>query len=575
MRHSRVRGRAPGTRRGAPAGFAALVLSATTIVVLQAHSPAQAGALAAPKAPRVVFAESFENGQGGTPTLVTGYTGTAPVTQTYTADPAFLANCNGWIVSRQAPDAVPPATGCGGWWGSVKQLAGTLGKWAGGDPQTNHAVTAYTHADPGAGKTQIQAAKPVPIGAPDRFLTFSVDVAEVNCYANHAKLGFYLLDGGKAVPTFTTPIEPCVDASTVIDGIAVGTYTSDGPVLFGGSTVGLRLVNFQGSGYGNDHAYDNVRVLDVTPQLDVDYSPASAEVGKPVTLTFTITNTSELAVKKGWSFTERLPAGLAPTGATPATTCADATVTPSAGQVKVTGTLPKGTASCTAKVEVTAARAGTYETCADDLAAHAGVLLPACARVRFVPPVLVFDAHAYGVKASTPPVGIPPLAPSDLSCATKPGEDRNTLAGAPVPGLGSLAVLTTRASGVVDAAGLRTATASATTARLDLLRGVITADEIVATAKAADDDTGKVTAAGGVRLTNLRINGRQVVDPEVNLTVDIPQVAKVVVNEQVPGPGGRGVTVNAIHVRTLAGVEVIVSHARASLTVPGQTCPII
>jgi hypothetical protein len=78
-----------------------------------------------------------------------------------------------------------------------------------------------------------------------------------------------------------------------------------------------------------------------------------------------------------------------------------------------------------------------------------------------------------------------------------------------------------------------------------------------------------------VKLTNLRINGRQIIDPKANLTIEVPLVAKVVVNEQVPGPGGRGITVNAIHIRTIAGVDVVLSHARASLTVPGQRCPII
>jgi hypothetical protein len=33
-----------------------------------------------------------------------------------------------------------------------------------------------------------------------------------------------------------------------------------------------------------------------------------------------------------------------------------------------------------------------------------------------------------------------------------------------------------------------------------------------------------------------------------------------------------GIKVNAIHIRTRAGVDVI-SHARASLTVPGKPCP--
>ncbi|MET8385822.1 choice-of-anchor P family protein [Streptosporangium canum] len=575
MKYSHARFHVPGALRRALAGATTLVLAASAVVAQSGAATAAPGTPGVPQAPAVVFAEDFENGQGATPILVTGYTGAAPANQTYTADPAWLTACNGWIASQRNPATEPANGGCGGWWASVKQLAGTLGQWAGGDPATNHAVTAYTNANPGSGKTQLEAVRPVGIGAPNRFLTFSVDAAEVNCHGNHAKLGFYLLDGSTAVPTFTTPIEPCAHPSTTINGIGVGTYTSNSPVLFGGSTVGLRLVNFQASGYGNDAAFDNVRILDVTPRLDVGYGPASVEVGAHSTLTFTVTNTSELAVKKGWSFKEKLPSGLTVAATAPVTDCADATVTAPAGggQIGVTGTLAAGKASCTVKVAVTSARAGTYTTCADDLTAHAGIIPPGCAEVRFVPPVLVFDAHAHGGRVTTPLLGVPPLAPSDITCTRTAGTDDATLASAALAGLGTLGVITTTASGVVDAAGLRTATATATTARLSLLGGLVTADEITSTAKAHGDDSGDVSTTGRVELTNLKVNGVAIVDPDAGLTIDVPLVAKVVINERVATAGGNGVAVNAIHIRTVAGAEIVVSHARAALTVPGKPCP--
>ncbi|GAA2883764.1 hypothetical protein GCM10010517_47050 [Streptosporangium fragile] len=559
-------------------GVAALALSTAPVVIAQGGTAsAETTSPGTPRAPRVVFAEDFENGQGATPVLVTGYTGAAPVRQTYTADPAWLADCNGWIVSQQAPAAVPPATGCGGWWPTVKQLAGSLGKWAGGDPATNHAVTAFSHADPGPGRTQLETVTPVGVGAAKRFLTFSVDAAEVNCYANHARFGFHLLDGTRAVPAFSTPIEPCADSGTVVNGISVGTYTSDSPVLFDGSTVGLRLVNLQGSGYGNDAAFDNVRILDVTPRLDVGFDPASAEVGRDSTLTFTVTNTDELAAKNGWTFTENLPAGLTVTGAAPVTDCADATVTapPDGGRVTVTGSLPKGKASCAATVKVTAAKAGTYTVCADDLGGVAGIDPPECAGVTFVPPVLAFDAHAHGGRLTTPLLTVSPLAPSDVTCTVGPAGDDATLAAATLPALGSLGVVTTGASGTVDANGLRAATATARTARVSLLGGLVTADEIVTTAKAEDDASGNVTTAGAVRLTDLRVNGRPIADPEIGLKIDIPLVATVVINERIPTAGGAGIAVNAVHIRTLAGADVVIGHARASLTVPGWPCPAV
>ncbi|MEW9531103.1 choice-of-anchor P family protein [Microbispora sp. NPDC049125] len=576
MLNVHARGLLPGAFRHAMTGTLAGTLTCAAALSLAA-TPATAvpGRPGTPQPPTVVFAETFENGQGATPILVTGYTGAAPVNETYTADPAWLANCNGWIVSQQGPPAAPPTSGCGGWWTSVKQLAGSLGKWAGADPATNHAVTGYTNADPGAGKTQLQTVTPVNIGATKRFLTFSVDAAEVNCHGNHAKLGFYLLDGATAVPTFTTPIEPCADSQTTIDGIKVGTYTSDKPVLFNGSTIGLRLVNFQGSGYGNDAAFDNVRILDATPRLGVGFGPASAEIGQTATLTFTVTNTSELAVKEGWSFTANLPSGLKLAAGAPVTDCAAATVTAPAGgaQVGVTGTLAAGKPFCTATVKVTAARAGTYDICAGDVTSRAGIDPPGCAEVRFTPPALIFDAHAHGGRVSSPVLTVAPLVPSDVTCTGAPGADDGTLVQAALGSLGSLGVVTTRASGTVDAAGLRTAAASAKTAHVSLLGGVVTADEVTATATAKDDDTGAVHASGGVSLTNLKVNGVPVVDPGVNLSIDIPLVGKVVINERVATAGGRGISVNAVHVRTLAGVDIVVSHARAALTPPGGPCP--
>jgi uncharacterized repeat protein (TIGR01451 family) len=527
-----------------------------------------------PQAPVVVFAEDFENSQGATPVLLTAYTGAPPIAQTYDADPAWLTACNGWLASAQQ-SAVPPAgSGCSaGNWQAVRDMAGILGQWAGGDQATNHAVTAYTAGNPGAGKVQLRTEQPIPLAAPDRFLTFSVDAAEQNCFANHALFEFYLLDGATAVPTFTTPIEPCANPSTVIGGTSVGTYTSDRPVLFGGSSVDVQLLNAQGSGTGNDAAFDNVRILDVTPQLDVDYSPAAVEVGQTATLIFTVTNNSELEVKDGWSFTADLPAGLTAT-AQPTTDCTDATASTGAGAVTATGGLATGQVSCTITVAVTAARAGTYTTCAVDVTARVGLNAPGCASVRFTVPVLVFDAHAHGGKLTAPLVGVGPLAPSDLSCVTQPGLDQDQVLGAALPGIGSLGVIDTEARGVVDGGGERTATAWARTAKVSLLGGLITADEIRAKAVADEDDTGSVTTVGEAELVNLRINGTPVVNPAVDLTITIPLVATVVVNEQRLLAGGAGIAVNALHVQLLSGVDLVISHARATLTRPGAPCPV-
>lgn len=102
-------------------------------------------------------------------------------------------------------------------------------------------------------------------------MTFSVDAVAQNCFAAHRELRFYLVNG-------------------------------EGEEIAG--------------------ADDDIRVLDVTPQLDKEFSPTSVATGGVSTLTLTVTNTSDLAAKNGWSSTDSLPEGLTvadPSGT--ATTC--------------------------------------------------------------------------------------------------------------------------------------------------------------------------------------------------------------------------------------------------------------
>ncbi|GAA4160645.1 hypothetical protein GCM10022286_16980 [Gryllotalpicola daejeonensis] len=120
--------------------------------------------------------------------------------------------------------------------------------------------------------------------------------------------------------------------------------------------------NANGVGAGNDAAFDNIRVLDVTPQLDKSFSPAAVPTGGISTLTFTVTNTSELSSKSGWGFTDNLPAGLTLASSAVGGTC-DATTAVTAGATSIAvtnGTLGQGEASCTITVQVTSATPGNY-----------------------------------------------------------------------------------------------------------------------------------------------------------------------------------------------------------------------
>ncbi|RLK58938.1 choice-of-anchor P family protein [Actinokineospora cianjurensis] len=562
---------APRRRPRWGALVAAVLMAVPAVVGVSAPaSAARAAAPGEPGAPVVIFTEDFEQGQGAAVTWVDDYAGPGPLGQTYTADPVWLRSCNGIVASALNQAADPPGAGCGGWWPRVKDLARVLGDWSNGTGPTNHAVTAYTHADPGAGRTQLQSVTPIPLAAVNRFVSFSVDIAEQNCYAQHARYAFYLLDGATAVPTFQRPITPCEDATTVVNGTSVGTFHSDAPALFTGTSVGLRLVNQQASGNGNDSAFDNIRLLDVTPRLDIGYAPGTIEVGQTSELTFTVTNTSELSAKSGWSFRFAVPPGLTAVNPPSATTCADMVFsTTGAADFAATGTLPAGAASCTITVPVRASLVGTHRTCADDVTPLVGLDPPGCTTLAVVGPTLAFDAHAHGALLSTPLALLPPLAPADLTCTTAPGTVGSTLADTPIPLVGTAAVIADEATGTVDANGLRTARATAHTSALNLLNGLITADELRAESVVSSTPTGAITTSGTSTLSNLRVAGRRIL-PTPNLRITIPLVGTITTDEQLPRPNG--ITVNAIHVKLLLGTDIVIGHTRASLSTPTSPC---
>ncbi|MFJ5608128.1 choice-of-anchor P family protein [Streptomyces sp. NPDC093221] len=565
-------------RRVATALLGVTVLATGSLVAggpAQANTPGQPGT---PSAPTSVFTEDFENGQGPAVTTLPDYTGAAPLAETYTADPAWLTSCNGLLVSQQGPASPPPGVNCGGFWNANKQMAVALGTWAGGNASTNHSLTAYTSGDPGAGRTELETVRPIPLSANHRFLTFSVDAAAQNCFASHPLLAFYLLDGGTARAAFTSPIDPCQNPGSVIGGTSVGTYASNGSVLFSGDSAGIRLVNEQASGNGNDGAIDNVRLLDATPQLDQGFAPAHLPVGAPTTLTFTVTNTSELAAKNGWSFGAQLPDGLRLDGSSATTDCGTGTATANAadGTVTVSGDLAAGQQSCTATVKLTSNDGGTYQICGSSITAPVGVDLPGCASVTFTAPV--FDARAHGVRLTSPLLDIGPLAPSAHSCTPLPGSDSHSVVSAGLGTVGNLGVLTTDASGTVDSDGTRTAAAHAQTTGVNLLGGLITADLVGTSARArqslTDTGPGPVSSTGSTVLTNLRVAGVTVAaNAAPNTTIALPLVGSLVINQQTTVAGGKGITVTALSLTLLTGVHVTIAQSTAALLTSTDPCP--
>ncbi|WP_420368979.1 hypothetical protein [Curtobacterium sp. L1-20] len=392
----------------------ALAVGGLSAIVLTTPKPADAvpGNPGTPSAGTTVYAEDFQNVPNATTVqTLTQYTGDTG--QKYTANTAWLTFCNGLIASQsQSPTNASAVAACANQsngangqlnWNTAQQLSYALGVSAGQTPaqaQGNYADTAYTAASPGAGLVEFQTASNIPFTASNRFITFSVDAAAVNCAtAAHPLLQFQLLNSGGTASNVGSQIDACSSTKTVAvpafgaqNALTanVGTYTSNGAQLFSGSSIGVRMLNNQGTGAGNDHAIDNIKILDVTPQLDKSFSPATVPTGGISTLTFTVTNTSELAAKNGWSFTDELPAGL--TIANPnaaATTCAAGQVTAAAGSdsVAVTGNLNAGQASCTVSVSVTSPTAGSFTNGPGNVT-ETGLNPPGDTTVTFVDPTI-------------------------------------------------------------------------------------------------------------------------------------------------------------------------------------------
>jgi uncharacterized repeat protein (TIGR01451 family) len=384
-------------------GLSALLAVSGAIAALAGGGAGTARA----QSPAVVFDESFENGMGATPLILTAYTGATG--QSYTAAAGWLTACNGTLLAFNSPNTAIAASGCttAANYGRARQLAYALGVHAGDAvPAANHAVTAYTENNPGANSIEFQTVGAIPLPASGRFLTFRVSTSAVNCNVSAPRYQFSLLSGATAVPVGGV-INACTSSASVAvpavggagaTAMRVGTYTSDGSVLFTGSSLGVRMVNGNGSGTGNDAAFDNIRILDATPSLTKSFSPATLNAGGSSRLTFTITNTDELAAKNGWSLTDALPAGLvvgSPANATTACSGGQVTAPPGGSSITVRGNLDSGQASCTAGVDVTASTPGTYTNSARNLTSS-GLEPPPPATVQFLQADLALAKSASG-----------------------------------------------------------------------------------------------------------------------------------------------------------------------------------
>jgi uncharacterized repeat protein (TIGR01451 family) len=358
-------------------------------------------AVGVPAEPVLVWKEDFENGLGTAASALkystVTYTGAGG--ETYTGSPPWLnpSICNGLIVSGGtvvSGNSVTVGGATCAFAGQLRQLAYALGDF--NDTATvndNHAVTAFTAGDPGSGwMAQMQQLKTLPLGQ-NRFVAISINGAAINCQATSPSYmfgytsnltawtqlpGYVNMCTSSASSTVSVPAFGSVGARS---DVKVGRYFALSTFLMPGSQVGVRVGNNNGSGIGNDAAFDDLMIWDATPIIDKAFSPSTIPANGVSTLTLRITNTSELAEKKGWSFTDTFPTGLkvANPAATSTTCGTGTTVSAVAGSntLSVTnGNLTAGTASCLVKVNVTAAADGSYVNGAANIDPKIGVDLP-------------------------------------------------------------------------------------------------------------------------------------------------------------------------------------------------------
>ena len=418
-------------------------------------------AMAAPRipvAPVIVWSEDFENPQ--TPPITTEgrdllvYQGADPAGQMYTADPLYRMSanqCNGIVTSfNQDPTSATMSAACGsqGNWNALQQMAEVAGRYQGqsaADAVKNHVMAMLTaNGTYPAGAIAFRTKANIPQSSGSRFLTARADVVANFCSSGFVAplLRFSLVNDANAeLPISMNAVDPCVDGvsfNTMPIGIGIiqtaraQTVTSPGALLFSGASVGFVLHNDQTSSMGNDSSIDNAQIIDVTPQLDKAFSPASIQLGQVSRLTMTITNTTDLLRKRGWSFTDNLPAGLVVEG-NASTSCPGTTVQAAAGGSTVTvsnGDLAQGAAFCEVSLDVRPTATGSFTNGPSNLSLI-GLNQPATLAVLAVAPAADMQATSITLP-TTMTVGVP--VSGSFSC-TNAGPSAATAASCVISGL--------------------------------------------------------------------------------------------------------------------------------------------
>ncbi|MDR6638547.1 putative repeat protein (TIGR01451 family)/fimbrial isopeptide formation D2 family protein [Paenarthrobacter nitroguajacolicus] len=404
---ARVRGRLGGGPAHTVLGLLTCVLlvlvGMTAYGVVSAPTPVAAlpGSPGVTQPGTLIYSEDFSNQSAATAPIPLGsyVGGAAAQNEQYTADPAWLPGaqeCNGWIMREGTP--LPTNGGllniltndqCGRntAFTELGKMAHAMGLYQGmTDTQAaqNQILSEYTNSVTGlqAAGIQLQTTKNSIPTVAGHYYAVSGIFGATSCFASHASQEFSILVNG--VPTVVgANLDPCTDASRqniTYNGssFSVAKLQSGAiqvPLTGTTPTLGIRVRNLTANGNGNDVGFDLPQLVDVTPQLDKAFNPTSMYQGQNTTLTYTVTNTSDLMAKNGWHFVDTLPTGLTAVGSLGGT-CVRTAGTVSGRTVDVTGNLAQGSASCTITVTVTSNTPGVYNN--SGCVANNGSAIPNC-----------------------------------------------------------------------------------------------------------------------------------------------------------------------------------------------------
>ncbi|VWX58709.1 putative Conserved repeat domain-containing protein [Burkholderiales bacterium 8X] len=372
--------------------------AASAVLAMASLSSAAMAAPGIPAPASVVFLEDFENrfssAMGQT---LRSYTGSAAASNMrYSTSPWYSStrDCNGLVFSRTNAE---PFNCSADNLSDLRKLADEMAKLQGlgaAAANRNSILLEYTYTPPindGDGIV-LETVSPVSVQL-NRFYTLNLDVVDISCirFLKQAQLNFFFLDGALQQPLNSAPLTPCASNDDYVGAMKVRGAL---PYLSKSGSLKLLVKNAQFASDGNDFAFDNLAVLDVTPKLDKEFARGPLKDGAfatnlPARMTFTITNRDDLLVKSGWQFVETLPVGLkfAPLPNL-TTTCSFPAVPLVAPRgtllIARNGTLPAGARSCTISVDVTSDTAGTYTNTPANVTGLVGLDPPSTASITFI-----------------------------------------------------------------------------------------------------------------------------------------------------------------------------------------------